>query len=56
MKNEMLKKLGPTDFVMKVTSESIEEAEFLGGLWDRRTLPLKLTINPDNSVTIEWTY
>jgi len=56
MKIDMEKKPGPTDFILKVTSENLEEQEFLGSLFDRRSIPVKLTINPDNSVTVEWTY
>lgn len=55
-KIEMVKKPGPTDFILKVTSETLEEAEFLGGLYDRRCTPFKVIINLDNSVTVEWTY
>lgn len=40
--------------LLKVTSQTLEEKEFLIKLYDRRLLPSALRANPDGSVTVEW--
>lgn len=46
----------PTDLLLKITSSTLEEKVFLTGLYDRRVPSVKLTDNPDGTVTLELTY
>jgi len=56
MKIETIEKPPPNNLILKVTSSTLEEKQFLDRLYDSRSIPVSLSANPDGSVTVIWTF